>query len=325
MGDLYVATGDSFVRLTRHGDIWRAHFALEGSGAHTLIVDRRHDDAIYCASLSEGVWKTTDGGVRWANLSSNIGSSRIASLAFGHADGALFAGGVPGALWVSHDEGKNWEELENLKLLESASLWNDPLAFKPASLNVIAPNPQHADWLLAAIDGVGIVLSTDGGWSWDDAREEVGRTIRALKWHHHTPAHALAIDENGVALSIDGGWSWQRADDGLHDWQPRAILCDPNPDHRANWLLVANDARGSAALLSGDGIAPWQSRVIELPPSSPAVGVAPRALCECDGELFIGVENGAIICSRDGQSWTDLAIQTQLGSLRALGVANLSG
>lgn len=317
MSDLYVATGDGFAHLKHEGEVWQLRLALEGSRVHTLVVDARHQSTLYCASTTEGVWKTGDGGVRWANLSSNIGSSRIASLAIGLADGALYAGGVPAALWVSHDDGKNWEELENLKLVDSATHWNTPFALDPASLCAIAPNPQHADWLLAGIEGAGVLLSTDGGWSWDDVRSNVGAGVLALLWHPAAPSHALALDENGAALSTDGGWSWQRADAGLQGLTPRAVCADPA--RAGAWFIAAADESGGA-ILSGDGQTPWQ----RLSDSWKTTGATPCALWAHADSLFVGYEDGAVArSSNGGRQWQPLLVTpAPLPALRALSGAS---
>ena len=68
MSTLFIATGDSFARVTQQGDEWEVKISLDGSGAQCLALDPHHPGTIYVGSHSEGVWKSQNAGGRWSNL-----------------------------------------------------------------------------------------------------------------------------------------------------------------------------------------------------------------------------------------------------------------
>lgn len=341
---LYVATGDSFARLTSHPNsgaqppdqstLWDVHSALSGSGVSCLAVDPRDSRVIYCGSRSEGVWRSSNGGERWENVTPDMGDAAIFSLAISAADGALYAGCEPSMLWVSHDGGRNWDELENLRSIPSYSTWSFPPRPDTSHVRCIAPNPHHADWLLAGIEAGGVMFSSDSGWSWDDERPGAYRDAHALAWHPTMPARAYQAGGGGCALSTDGGWSWQVVNEGL-DWtycwalaldpddvdgwfctaavSPRQAHADPGPSTRA-----AIYRRGKVQ----DSDAAWHKlgSAHGLPDPLPAM---PYALSMNRSGLFAGLANGDIWASRDrGERWHQLRLGAQkLDGVRALVIA----
>jgi photosystem II stability/assembly factor-like uncharacterized protein len=325
MSIIYIATGDSFVRLSSRGDNlleWDVHTSLEGSAVQCLAVDPRDARTVYCGSITEGIWKSSDGGGRWSNVTPEMGAAGIFSLAVSAADGAIYAGCEPSMLWVSQDGGRNWDELENLRLIPSAPTWSFPPRPWTSHVRAIAPNPHHADWLLAGIELGGVMFSNDGGWSWDDHRPAAHRDVHALTWHPAAPARAYEAAGGGCAWSEDGGWSWHTADEG-RDWSYcYAQAVDPaDPDC---WFVAAapgpQEAHGSAsqgALYRRRGGAPWQKLGGGLPDPLPAM---PYALALEGSTLVAGLRNGDLWFSTDrGDTWQAAILpRGNLAGIRAL-------
>lgn len=355
---LYVATGDSFARLTSRSDfptnacaadestlyaetflqstLWDVHTALAGSGVACLAVDPHDSRVVYCGSRGEGIWKSSDGGSRWENVTPDMGEAAIFSLSISPADGALYAGCEPSMLWVSHDGGRNWDELENLRAIPSASTWSFPPRPYTSHVRAIAPNPHHADWILVGIEAGGVMFSSDGGWSWDDHRPGAFRDTHALAWHPEVPARAYQAAGGGCALSLDGGWSWQVADQGLNWTYCWALAVDPNDAnlwfcsaaaspreaHSAQSTLESATALRAALYRrheTENDDATWQKlgSAHGLPEPLPAM---PYALTVNRSGLFAGFDNGEIWGSLNrGERWHRFKIEgAGIESVRAI-------
>jgi photosystem II stability/assembly factor-like uncharacterized protein len=336
MPTIYIATGDCFARLslsdsadqsTLRGEV---RTSLQGSGLQCLAVDPHDPQTVYGGSSSEGIWKTSDGGTRWSNVTPEMGEAAIFSLAVGAANGAVYAGCEPSMLWVSNDGGRNWEELENLPLIPSAPTWSFPPRPWTSHVSSIAPNPQHADWLLVGIELGGVMFSTDGGWSWDDHRAAAHRDTHALQWHPHAPARAYQAAGGGCAQSTDGGWSWQTVDEG-RDWSYCwALALDPQ-DPECWFVSAAPNPRQAHNVPAQGAIyrrrnGKWEKLGGGLPDPLTQMPYALSMSQNAAGQstLWAGLGNGEIWFSRNhGDSWQQVETHGEaLTGVRALAVVD---
>ena len=98
---------------------------------------------------------------------------RIWVIACGEDDGTLYAGGDPGVLFESHDDGANWEL--------NAGLWEQPSRkdWQPGGgglcLHSIVTWPGDPDRLAVAVSAAGMWLTEDGGRSWRRGNEGLTR------------------------------------------------------------------------------------------------------------------------------------------------------
>ncbi|MCG8683268.1 MAG: hypothetical protein MI892_00200, partial [Desulfobacterales bacterium] len=137
-----------------------------------LIVDP--DDASnltwYAGSATGGVWKTTDGGDNWTNLTPDLPYLATTTLAMSKANtnviyigtGESFAGEVSGGgVFKSTDKGENWTALTATSSLEDFRY-----------VNRLEIDPKDENNVLAAT-GKGIFRTTDGGTSWEKVYSSV--------------------------------------------------------------------------------------------------------------------------------------------------------
>jgi len=97
MRRLYAATGTSVARLDETRGGWTVELALEDSGAQCLALDPVDPDKVYVGLNGGGVRKTTDGGRTWGE--SGLEGEQVFSIAISRADGAVYAGTEPSALY----------------------------------------------------------------------------------------------------------------------------------------------------------------------------------------------------------------------------------
>jgi len=182
----------------------------------------------YFGSTGGGIWKTTDGGRTWNNISDGFFGGSIGSISVSETDkNVIYAGGgektVRGnvssgyGVWKSVDAGKSWQA-SGLELSRHISR--------------IAIHPKDPNIVYAAVMGDiykptnerGVYKSVDGGKSWKNilfANQYAGavdfkldpnnpRIMYASTWRVQRTPYSLSSGGDGSALwkSKDSGESW---------------------------------------------------------------------------------------------------------------------
>jgi photosystem II stability/assembly factor-like uncharacterized protein len=304
MARLYMATGDAIGRLDEADGSWTAALSLNGSGAQCLAVDPADPDTVFAGLREGGVRRSRDGGRTWGDC--DFPTTGVFSLAVSAADGAIYAGTEPSALYRSDDDGGSWKELETLLDLPSRPTWSFPPRPWTSHVRWIAPSPHDADLLLAGIELGGLMRSSDGGKTWDDHRPGAQKDVHSLAWHARVPRRAYEAGGGGAAWSDDGGDTWQPADAGRDRHYAWSVAVDP--DDPALWYVSASTGP-FAAHGQGDPQARiyrfrddrWHALAGGLPEPLHAM---PYALVAADGRLFAGLADGQIWESADrGDTW----------------------
>jgi photosystem II stability/assembly factor-like uncharacterized protein len=320
---LVVATGDSIALLDEHRDTWQVRVALEGSGAQCVAVDPHDVDTIYVGAWGEGIWKSTDGGVRWSNLSTALSRADVFSVAISPMDGALYAGCEPSALFRSDDGGASWDELRALTQLPSASQWSFPPRPDTSHVRSVAPSPHNADLLLAGVEAGALVRSLDGGRSWQDHRPGALPDVHFIAWHPREGNYAYeAGGHGGAAWSDDEGCSWRPAVGGVELRYTWGLAVHPTDPHI--WFVsdsphaqLAHSAENAAARILRRRDNVWEELREGLP--QPLTSL-PYSLLSTRNALFAGLGDGRIFVSRDwGDSWKELHLAgDRLPGVRAM-------
>lgn len=322
---LYAATGDSVARLDEADGSWSVGLSLSGSPALCLAVDPADPDAVYVGLGDGGVRRTTDGGRRW--VESGLPGEQVFSIAISAADGAVYAGTEPSALYKSDDRGESWRELKGLLELPSRPTWSFPPRPSTSHVRWIAPSPHDANVVLAGIELGGLMRSTDGGATWQDQRPGSQPDVHSLAWHPQVQGRAYEAGGGGAAWSEDGGDTWAPADDGRDRHYTWSVAVDPvDPEL---WYVSASTGPYAAHGLRGgdpqahiyrrrdDG---WDTLAGGLPEPLPSM---PYALVAADGRLFSGLANGELWESPDrGDTWRRCELDRPLSGLLALAYAS---
>src|SRR6476659_9688930 len=142
MARLYAATGDAIARLDANDRAWRTTLSLTGSGAQCLALDPSDPDVVYAGLREGGVRRTIDGGASWIDC--GLPAPGVFSLAVSAADGAVYAGTEPSAIYRSDDRWETWVELAGLLELPSRPTWSFPPRPWTSPVRWIAPSPHDA-------------------------------------------------------------------------------------------------------------------------------------------------------------------------------------
>lgn len=204
------------------GKTWeRILFRNDSTGVVDLVMDPRDPNVLYAGlwqagrtpwllssgGAGSGMFKTTDGGDHWAELTRNPGLPEgiwgdIGITISGSNSNRLWANieADSGGVFRSDDGGKTWLRTNNDRSLRQRAWYYTKIHADPKDTNVVYVN------------NVSFQKSVDGG-----------KTFRPVRGMHHGDSHDLWIDprdgnrmiegdDGGGEVSVDGGKTWSDED-----------------------------------------------------------------------------------------------------------------
>lgn len=330
-------------RSTNGGQSWTPMTATGlGGNVHDIAISPNYsrDGHVYLGMgqwdnysiKSAYVWKSVDGGATFAQLpmdgndDSSVGNTsdyRTVALPDDY-DGTdnvpdiVIAGRPSWSTFRSDDGGNTWRRLLFPDIDGSRVLPDTyDVALSP-DWDSSGNGPQR---MAAAVHGIGLFTSEDGGWNWTAANQGMfGHWLNAVKVADDGTVFVASLG-GGVYRSDDGGATWVlRNDDtaarvlGLHSAYALAIA----PNFPSTKKLVIGTAYGEWEKFyhSEDGGLNWtpadQNRLGGC--SASYDGVFTDA-----NTVFIGTWDGICRSTDGGHTWSKIALQGQ--HARALAVA----
>ena len=222
LGDPYASTPDRGVfKSTDGGKSWnRVLFRDEKTGAVDLVMDPKSPDVLYAGlwevfrtphSLSSGgpgsgLFKTTDGGKTWTELTKNPGLpkplwGKVGVTVSGADSNRLYAiiEAQDGGLFLSDDAGATWKLANDDRNIRQRAFY----------YTRVYADPQAKDTVY--ILNVAFYRSTDAG-----------KTLRAIRVPHgdnhdlwiaaDNPQRLAESNDGGANVSVNGGESWTEQD-----------------------------------------------------------------------------------------------------------------
>lgn len=283
------------------------------------------------------LWYAEDPGHGWEQASGvalpeggDAALERVWVIVAGESDGTLYAGGDPGVLFESRDDGETWEL--------NRGLWEHPSrpGWQPGGggmcLHSISPWPGDPHRLAVAVSAAGVWLTDDGGESWrsgnaglvarylpeDTPPDEAALCVHRLHRSPAQPERLFMQFHGGVYRSDDAGETWTDIADGLPSDFGFPLAIDPvDPDSAylvplaADTDRVTPDAR-VRVYETRDAGASWTPRGDGLPQEHAYLTVLREALDWVgEGEqleLYFGATSGDVFGSGDaGATWSTVA------------------
>jgi photosystem II stability/assembly factor-like uncharacterized protein len=222
----------------------------------------------YQGATGGGVWRTTDGGQSWQNISDDYFGGSIGAVAVSDWDpNVIYVGGGEKTVRgnVSHGDGV-W------KSVDAGKTWTHMGLSDSRRIPRIRIHPRNPDLVYAAVLGHlhgpseerGVYRSRDGGVTWENilfVNDGAGafdlvmdpgnpRILYATTWKVFRTPYSLESGGEGSGLwkSTDGGDSWTQLT-GLDNGLPKGTLgiigvavSPVNPDRV--WALIENENGG---------------------------------------------------------------------------------
>jgi photosystem II stability/assembly factor-like uncharacterized protein len=195
-----------------------------GLCAHSVLVDRKQPERIWCAISAVGVWRSDDGGKSWVGKNEGVRCicpdkefTEIGYCVHGLAQdpndaNTIFRQDHTG-MYRTRDGGDHWERIEN----GLASWFGFPIAIDPHTRTLFAFPMESDEYRLPVGGKFRVYRSRDGGDSW----EGLGRGLPEQLTYAGVLRGAMAVDgldpagvyvgstAGEVFASADGGDSWQ--------------------------------------------------------------------------------------------------------------------
>jgi photosystem II stability/assembly factor-like uncharacterized protein len=232
----------------------------------------------YMGSTGGGVWRTTDAGHTWVNLTDGqIPVGGMGAIEVAQSDpNIIYAGtgsskirsnvSIGRGIYKSTDAGKTWTfaGLRDVGQIATVRIHpTDPnLVYVAALGNPFVPNPDR-----------GVFRTTDGGKTWKKVlflSDEIGaadlelqpgtpKTIFATMWHGQRKPWTIisGAREGGIYKSTDGGDTWTKLAGGLpHELFGRSNVAIPAVSPNRIYALIEAKP-GSGLYRSEDAGATW--------------------------------------------------------------------
>ena len=260
---------------------WRSIGPYRGGRASSVTGVSNSDNTYYFGATGGGIWKTTDSGQNWRNISDGFFGGSIGAISASESDPNILYVGTGektvrgnvspgyGGFWKSDDAGETWKKMN--------------LDIDQVQVGRIAIHPKNPDIVYIAIIGDlfkdsskrGVYKSIDGGKSWRQAlfsNERSGavdisidknnpRIIFASTWNIRRTPYSLESGGEGSGLwkSTDGGETWKNISDneGLPSgiWGISGVSVSPVNSKKV-FALIENKEGG--LFRSDDGGSSWE-------------------------------------------------------------------
>ena len=233
----------------------------------------------YMGSTGGGVWKTTDGGITWNNISDGFfKTGTVGAIAVAPSDpNVVYVGmgehAVRGVMtssgdgmYKSTDAGMTWQHI------------GLPQSYHIANIEI---HPKNPDWVYVAVQGAqhgptidrGIYRSKNGGATWEKVlyvNDKTGaaslsmdannpRILYAAMWEHiRYPWQMYSGGKgSGIYKSTDGGDNWEQLTEGLPDIMGKIGVSVSGANSQRIWAVVEADGEKGGVYRSDDGGKKW--------------------------------------------------------------------
>ena len=247
------------VKLSKSTFFWEQRGPGNVSGrTRSVIIDP--DDASnqtwYAAAVSGGIWKTTNAGQTWQNLTDDLPNLATNTLALapsnhnimyaGTGEGYGGYGMVNGAgIFKSTNRGLTWDQL-------NSTIKGDNFRW----VNKIVVDVSNHDELVVATNK-GIFKTYNGGITWDTVFYK-GYAVQDIAPNIQDP-HTLyaAVNSFGVIKSYNNGSSWFDASDGIGTGYRFSVTVSPVD---SNFIFTSAEAPElvTDVYISTDGALTWR-------------------------------------------------------------------
>jgi photosystem II stability/assembly factor-like uncharacterized protein len=309
------------------GKSWtRRDAGLEDFSVRAIAVDSHDADFLLVGGLT-GVYRTTNGGESWEQISDQVNVESIAIDP--RTRDRIFVGTWRQGIRTD-DGGKSWQLVNNGMVLDTDmfsitiepdnadSVWvstcgwvyNSPNkgdnwtryrdGFDNRRIHDIEVDPCDKDALYAG-SVAGLYRTDDRGKSWYRISDE-SMVINSIALHPQRPGRLiLGIEGDGVYVSEDSGKTYARSSTGLRNLSITSVAADPIAKNRV-YAAVMFGGAASGIYESEDAGVTWAKMSTKALPEVLSLNVT----ADEQARFVAGTEKG-FYYSADGKEWTQAA------------------
>lgn len=264
---------------TFHGLKWRNIGPFRGgrSVASSGVVGQPM--TYYMGSTGGGIWKTTDDGITWKNISDKfLKTGTVGALAVSESNPNIVVAGMGehaargvmtsmgDGVYKSTDAGKTWK---HIGLGHSRHI--SDVIIHPTDPDILFVAAQGAQY--GPSEDRGIYRSSDGGESWEKVLYVDGTTgasslsmdmenpliLYAAMWQHRRYAWTMESGgkNSGLYKSTDGGSSWEKLKEGLPEEFGKAGISVSRANPERVFAVVEAEGEKGGVYRSDDAGKKW--------------------------------------------------------------------
>lgn len=294
----YAAGYPGVWKTTNGGVSWvSASTGITNSTVESIAIDPTNSNVVYAGSY--GVFKSTDAGTNWSDISDSFGYYKhfVSALAIDPVNPTTVYAGLGGGIgvWKTTDGGSNWLNINH---------WGDSNGLVPATIKALAIDPSAHLTIYAATELNGLWKSTDGGTNWATAglaSEGVYAIVidpanNSIIYAAGQPSLRATDGTYGVFKSLDGGASWAPINNGLPSTNGTPTVDGRGLSIDSSTGTVYLATYGSGVYRSTDAGASWTAFNDGIPEEDPVSPTGARnlsAIAAVNGVIYTG-SNSAI-------------------------------
>ena len=237
------------------------------------------NDTLYLGTLSNGIYRSTNGGSSWTQINNGITSMQIWNIAY--VNGALFASSTNGTVFKSTDGGDNW-------VLSNTGI---------STTTIIRNFAYFNNKIFATSTNKGVYISSDNGSSWTQHNTGlVGLVAEPL----------LVVDTD---LFVGVNQKVYKYDSVNQNWISKSVGIPNNTvtsltytkDNLQNISLFESTVNTNDVTISTNKGDSWSVVKNGLP----SVGV--YSLLGIGTEVYLGNDYGVYKTTNQGTNWVDIS------------------
>jgi len=309
-GNILVGTiGQGVMMSADDGESWTRASVRQGMHSdcivRALLADPGRPGVVY-AGTDRGLYRSDDGGAKWALQDTPMTGSMVWSMALDPVDrDVMFAGtGTPSkpGIYRTTDAGKSWEHLA-VDIADECPNVGIP---RPTGIAIDPTDHRHV-WVGLEVDGVR--HSADGGDTWTRINGQIpNQDVHNVLVVAGPPKAVFTVVNDDIWRSVDDGRTWTPAHAReVFPWHyPRGIAVKPN-DPKTVFLTLGDSTPGrvGTVMRSRDAGVTWQSLGLPGQPNSAIWTVTIPA--SAPDTVFAASRYGYLYRSDDGgDSWRKL-------------------